>query len=108
MILLTVVSFSNMDMSTARGLDFKGLFIISLVFIFPLLFLIQGILSSINNMTLANIVISFALSIFSYLILMKIYLNNSAFVYIILYPALWILGYSITYILKVIHSAISK
>lgn len=100
MSLLTIVSFSNMDIYTQKGLDFKGLFVISLVLIFPLLFLIQGVICSVNSVNIINIVCAFLLSILSYITLVKIYLNDSAEVYIFLYSILWIIGYSLTYFIK--------
>ena len=104
MSLLTVVSFSNMDIYNATGFDFKGFFIISLLLLFPLLFLIQGILCAINNANIVIIVFEYGISILSYIILMKIYLNDSAFIYILIYSALWIAGYIITYIVSKIKS----
>ena len=104
MSLLTIVSFSNMDIYNTVGIDFKGIFIISLFLLFPLLFLIQGSLCAVNNTNMINIVFSFGMSILNYILLMQIYLNDSAFVYILIYSALWILGYTITYIVKKIKS----
>ncbi|MBY7066125.1 hypothetical protein HYI34_17275, partial [Clostridium sporogenes] len=42
MTIITIVSFQNM--LNFNGIDFKGIFIISLILLFPILFLIQGIL----------------------------------------------------------------
>ncbi|NFR44711.1 hypothetical protein FDF45_14095 [Clostridium botulinum] len=43
---------------------------------------------------------SFGVSILDYIILMKIYLNDSAFEYVLIYSVLWIVGYTIIYIVK--------
>ncbi|MDR5586357.1 MULTISPECIES: hypothetical protein [Clostridium] len=108
MSLLTVISFTNMDVYNTKGIDFKGLFIISLLLLFPLLFLIQGILCAVNNTNIVNLIFSFGVSILDYIILMKIYLNDSAFEYVLIYSVLWIIGYTITYIVKKIKSSKSN
>ncbi|MBN1068191.1 hypothetical protein DVW02_09400 [Clostridium botulinum] len=106
--LLTVISFSNMDVYNTTGIDFKGLFILSLLLLFPLLFLIQGILCAVNNTNIVNLIFSFGVSILDYIILMKIYLNDSAFEYVLIYSVLWIVGYTITYIVRKIKSSKSN
>ncbi|MBN1038875.1 hypothetical protein DVW12_09180 [Clostridium botulinum] len=108
MSLLTVISFSNMDVYNTTGIDFKGLFILSLLLLFPLLFLIQGILCAVNNTNIVNLIFSFGVSILDYIILMKIYLNDSAFEYVLIYSVLWIVGYTITYIVRKIKSSKSN
>ncbi|WP_017825061.1 MULTISPECIES: hypothetical protein [Clostridium] len=108
MSLLTVISFSNMNVYNTTGIDFKGLFILSLLLLFPLLFLIQGILCAVNNTNIVHIIFSFGASILDYIILMKIYLNDSAFEYVLIYSVLWIVGYTIIYIVKKIKSSKSN
>lgn len=100
MTLLTLVSFSKMELDTVAGLDFKGLFLISILIIFPLLFLMQGSLCARNKSNIVDIVLSFGLSILNYMILMKTYLNDSAYIYILVYSILWIIGYIIMFMLK--------
>lgn len=93
-ILMILFSFSN----ETKGVDFKGLLIISLIFIFPLLFLLQGIKSSINN---TNIIMSIGVSIFTFIVFMIIYLNSSAIMYIFIYLVFGAIGYILTnYIMK--------
>lgn len=106
MTLLTVISFSNMSIYNSTAMDFKGIFIISLLLIFPVLFLIQGILCNINNFNMSNILLSFGISMLDYIILMKIYLNDSSYLYILIYPVLWMMGYAVTYFIRKIKGTI--
>lgn len=96
-ILMLLFAFSN----EIKVLDFKGLLIISLIVIFPLLFLLQGIKSSINN---TNIIIGICTSIFTFSIFLIIYLNSSAIIYIPIYLALGAIGYILTNSIKKIKS----
>jgi hypothetical protein len=100
MTIITIVSFSNM--LNFNGIDFKGIFIVSLIALFPLLFLIQGILSALNNI---NVLLSMGISVLSFILLMIVYLNESAFIYILTYLVFGVLGYMITYIIMKIKSA---
>ena len=96
MTIITISSFQNM--LNFNGLDFKGLFIVSLILLFPILFLIQGIICAINN---TNIFLSFGVSILDFIILMFVYMNDSAFGYNLIYLVIGIIGYLITkFILK--------
>jgi len=97
---ITIVSFSNM--LNFNGIDFKGIFIVSLILLFPLLFLIQGIMSAINN---TNVLLSMGISILNFIILMMVYLNESAFIYILIYLAIGLIGYIITDIIVKIKSS---
>lgn len=99
MTLITVICFSNM--LNFNGTDFKGLFIISLITLFPLLFLIQGILSNITN---TNIFLCLGLSVLNFIILLLIYMNNSAYLYIFIYLAFGIAGYTGNKIIRKIKS----
>ena len=100
MTIITIVSFSNM--LNFNGIDFKGIFIVSLILLFPLLFLIQGIMSAINN---TNVLLSMGISILTFIILMMVYLNESAFIYILIYLVFGIIGYIITDIIVKIKSS---
>lgn len=91
MTIITIVSFANM--LDFNGIDFKGIFILSLILLFPLLFLLQGIICVINN---TNIFLSLGVSILNFIILMMVYLNDSAFIYVLIYLAFGAIGYLIT------------
>ena len=95
MFIVTSICFANMD--TPNAVDFKGLIILSLVLLFPLIFLIQGIVSSLNN---TNILLSLGASILGFILLMIIYLNTSAFIYTVLYLVFGTIGYLLTYFIK--------
>ncbi|WP_435630763.1 hypothetical protein [Clostridium botulinum] len=84
------------------GIDFKGIFIISLILLFPILFVIQGILCALNNI---NIFLSLGVSILDFIILMFIYMNESAFIYNLIYLIFGMIGYLIT---KTIKRALSS
>lgn len=71
----------------------KSILILSLIFLLPLLFLIQGIKSAINN---TSIIISIGVSTLSFIIFMFIHLNSSVIIYIFIYLAFEIVGYMIT------------
>ncbi|WP_434293672.1 hypothetical protein [Clostridium botulinum] len=100
MTIITIVSFQNM--LDFNGIDFKSIFIISLIFLFPILFLIQGILCAINN---TNIFLSIGVSILDFIILMFVYMNESAFIYNLIYLIVGIIAYLVT---KSIKKALSS
>lgn len=100
MTIITIVSFSNIF--NFNGIDSKGIFIVSLIALFPLLFFIQGIISAVNN---TNVLLSLGVSILNFIILMIVYLNNSAFIYILIYLAFGVIGYIITHIIEKIKSS---
>lgn len=91
MTLITVVSFKNM--LNFNGIDFKGIFISSLIFLFPLLFFIQGLTCAITR---TNIFLAFGISILDFIILMFVYMNDSAFIYNIIYIVFGISGHLLT------------
>jgi hypothetical protein len=93
--IIAIVSFSNM--SNFNSIDFKGIFILSLILLFPLLFLIQGIICARYNI---NAFISLGASILGFIILMLVYLNDSAVIYIFTYLIFGIMGYLITKICR--------
>lgn len=94
MTIITIVSFQNM--LNFNDIDFKGLFIISYIILFPILFLIQGIMCAINK---TNIFLALGISVLDLLILMLVYMNDSAFGYNLIYLILGITGYLITKII---------
>ncbi|MGO5064952.1 hypothetical protein FDF31_13290 [Clostridium sporogenes] len=95
MTIITIISFKNM--LNFNGIDFKGIFIISLILLFPILFVIQGIICAINH---TNIFLSFGVSILDFIILMFVYMNESAFIYNLIYLACGIIAYLITKSIK--------
>jgi hypothetical protein len=91
MTIITIISFSNM--LDFKGIDFKGIFILSLILLFPLLFLLQGIICAINN---TNLFLSLGVSILNFIILLMVYLNDSALIYVFIYLTFGVIGYLIT------------
>ena len=74
-------------------IEFKGIFILSLILLFPLLFLLQGIISAVNN---TNVLLALGISTLDFIILMMVYLNDSASIYILIYLVFGLIGYIIT------------
>lgn len=91
MTIIVIVSFSNM--SNFNGIDYKGIFILSIILLFPLLFFLQGIICPISN---TNVFLSLGVSILNFIILMMVYLNDSALIYIFIYIACGAIGYLIS------------
>jgi len=88
-----------MDNYNYSGIDYEGIVILSLLFLFPLLFLLQGIFSALSS---TNVFLSLGVSILCFIILMMVYLNDSAALYILIYLVIEFLGYSSTkFILKI-------
>lgn len=108
MSLITILSFSDINIGIRTWIDYKGFFIISLVVLFPLLFLIQGMVCAINKTGIISVILSITVSIVDYMILMYVYLNDSAFDYIIFYFVAWIIGYTLTFLGKEIIYLIKK
>lgn len=83
-----MISFNiNVD-----NLDLKGLFIISLILLFPLLFLIQGLFSSKLNI---NYPLSLLISLVSFILILVVYMNSSAYIYLIAYTIISLLSFYI-------------
>ncbi|AGF54665.1 hypothetical protein BJV45_000148 [Clostridium saccharoperbutylacetonicum] len=91
MTIITIISFSNM--LNFNVIEFKGSFILSLILLFPLLFLLQGIISAVNN---TNVLLALGISTLDFIILMMVYLNDSASIYILIYLVFGLIGYIIT------------
>lgn len=70
--------------------NWKGLFIIGLVGIVPLSFFIEGMLCSIKS---KGFMVPLTLSLFVFLVVIYIMLNDSANIYLIYYGIAYILGY---------------
>lgn len=81
---LTIISVFNIF------IDGKGLMIISLLFIFPIVFIFQGALTRYYKY---NLIISILISTVAILAIIFIFLNSSALVYFFLYFILWFLAY---------------
>ena len=88
MVLISIISYTNI--LSLSDMDGKGLLIISLVLLFPLLFLVQGVSCAITN---TSIVASLLVSILTYLPLMFVFMNESAVVYILYYAISYFIGY---------------
>jgi hypothetical protein len=89
-IMLTIILISFSNIFNLSSIDLKSLFIIGLVLIFPLSFLLQGILSYIYK---SDPVIGLILSSITYLVIMFIFLNSSAFGYLLTNIAAFLIGY---------------
>lgn len=86
---MTIITILGSTPNTVN-VDFKGILVLSLLLIFPLLFLFQGIICASGNI---NVFLSFGVSILDFLMLIMIYLNSSAFFYIPIYLMLGTVGY---------------
>ncbi|NRT36546.1 hypothetical protein BJV38_000866 [Clostridium beijerinckii] len=90
MVIMGKISFFYM--SGFNGIEFKGIFILSLILLFPALFLIQGIICAKYNI---NVLLSLGVSILGFRILMIVYLNDSALIYLLGYVTFEVTGYLI-------------
>lgn len=88
---ILLITYSNTF--NIRELDLKGLFIVNLILVFPLLFLIQGILTVILR---NNPFVDYLVSTMVYLIAAGRYLNSSAYGYAIYFGVFYLVGYGIT------------
>ncbi len=99
MVLISVLSFTNI--LPLSNIDLKGLFVISLVLLFPVLFLIQGILCALNG---TNVWLSFVMSVITFIVLLMIYLNSSAMIYILIYLISGLIGYGMVKLFSRIYA----
>lgn len=74
-----------------------GLILNSLIVYYPLLFLLQGIACALLQ---SNIFVSLCVSVVAFLIVLFVWLNSSAAIYIIGYVIVWFIGYGITQLVK--------
>jgi hypothetical protein len=88
MISLAVISFTDI----LNAIDAKGIFIIGLLLLFPLLFLGQGMACGRGK---GNIVLSLLVSTVTFVIIILIFLNSSALFYIVLYILVSLFGYGL-------------
>ncbi|WP_052356747.1 hypothetical protein [Faecalimicrobium dakarense] len=70
--------------------NLKGLFIVGIVVLFPLSFMIEGIICARKNI---GWIAPLALSLITFLVIIFVYLNDSANIYLIYYSIAYILGY---------------
>lgn len=95
MIIVSTIAFT--DILNISDIDAKGLIIIGMVLIFPISFLIQGILCALTN---TNMILSLGLSISAYIVIMFIFLNDLSIGYTFIYLIAWLIGYFITKFLR--------
>lgn len=86
---MTIMTITASTPNTVN-VDFKSILVLSSLLIFPLLFLLQGIICALGNI---NVLLSLGVSILDFLILVMIYLNDSAFFYVPIYLMLGTIGY---------------
>ena len=91
MILISIISLIDIS-----HMDLKGLFIVSIVVLFPLLILIQGMLVSLNK---TNIILALLTSILTFIGVMLILMQTFEIIYIRYYIISFAIGYLISKIL---------
>ncbi|MDR6999935.1 hypothetical protein [Neobacillus niacini] len=67
-------------------------FFLSLIIIYPLLFLLQGVVTAMLN---SSILLTLAVSVFGFLVTVLLWANSSAFGYVIVYLLIGFLGYGL-------------
>lgn len=85
---LAIISFTDI----INTIDAKGMFMIGLLLLFPLLFLGQGIACGRGK---GNIVLSLLVSTVTFVMIILSYLNSSALFYIVLYLIVGLFGYGL-------------
>ncbi|OAB37045.1 hypothetical protein PMSD_09580 [Paenibacillus macquariensis subsp. defensor] len=88
MAIIAIITFTQMF--GLSDLNAKSLIIAGLVLIFPVLFVLQGVLCAVTR---SKVILSIVVSIVTYIIIMFVFLNSSAFVYLIVYLGMWAIGY---------------
>ncbi len=89
---ITVFTFLSAD--TNLGMMLKMIFALSLMVLFPLMFLIQGIRCALARV---NVVLSLGISSLTFLLLIAIYLNSTAYPYLFVYLSCGLMGYVISF-----------
>ena len=92
MILISIIS---------SYMDLKGLFIISIVALFPLVLLIQGIFVALNK---TNIILALLTSILTFIAVMFILMKAFEIIYIQYYTISFVIGYLVSKILMKLNS----
>lgn len=90
-VIITIIL--SLNILKLNDIDLKGALILFLILVFPLLFLSQGIISAVNNV---NIFLSLTISVFAFILFVVRCLNNSAYVYILVYSLFGVVGYLVT------------
>jgi hypothetical protein len=78
-------------------LDIKGLFVIGLLLIFPILFLGQGVACGFEK---GNILVSLVASTVTFFVIIMVFLNSSDLMYIVLYLVVALFGFGISVFAK--------
>lgn len=99
MTLISLICFSEVQFLSE--MDRKGLFIISLIIVFPIICFIQGVFTAANNYRILK---ALGTTIIMFLILLFIYLNSSALIYSLVYIMFGINGYATYNIIKKIKN----
>lgn len=83
--------------TTSDDLFAKGLLVTSLLLYYPILFLLQG---SVAALMKTNIFLSLGVSIAIFIIILIIWLNSSAIIYIFAYSIIFLIGYGLTHTIR--------
>ncbi len=80
-----------------NSMDLKGLSIISVVLVFPIVFLVQGVLAMVNN---THKILALGVSLISYLIYLFFIMKESTLIYIAFYIVWYVIGILIGSVIK--------
>lgn len=94
-IMTFTLTFSNLNHLVF--LDVKGLFVICLMFIFPLLFFVQGMRSFTTN---TNILLALGVSALAFACMVTLYLNKSGYSHLLRYVIFGLNGYGIAFVIS--------
>ena len=107
-VMIFITLFTNFNLDKFIILDYKGIFVVSIVVLFPLLLLVQGVISALNR---TNILLSLAVSLITTIIVGVVLCSNGTVIqykiisyYSIRYLKYGIVGYLISYIIIQIRS----
>lgn len=89
--------FAYIAFTASDDLFAKGLVLNSLIVYYPVLFLLQGSASSLLK---TNVFLSLGISIAMFIIVLLIWLNSSAFIYVFAYVIIGFIGYAITRLIQ--------
>lgn len=84
-------------------LGFKGLFIVGIVGIIPISFFIEGVMCSRKNI---GWIIPLIVSLIAFFIVIIVFMNDSAYVYLKYYAIAYILGYVLEKLISVLKNKI--
>ncbi|WP_154663066.1 hypothetical protein [Bacillus massiliigorillae] len=90
--MLSITSLTFAYINNISGVALKNMFIASLVLLFPILFLLQGVFCATNAL---NIFVSLGISILTYSIILITYLNTFAFMSFSINVISGMLGYAL-------------